>query len=122
MKKIIISFLLVLSIISAQGQTGKPNIILILGDDMALKTLQADGGPNFLGTPYLQKIGDEGIRFKNSFVTYSLCEPSRAQLLTGYYPHITGIKTGGVTSEIPASYYTLPEIMHDNGYQTALVG
>lgn len=100
----------------------KPNIILILADDLSYNTLNPDRGPAFLQTPNINRIAEEGIRFKNSFVTFSLCEPSRAQLLTGYYPHITGVITGGAEHDIPSSFITLPQIMKANGYRTGFVG
>ena len=65
----------------------KPNIIFILSDDHRYDFMSFNGGPDFLKTPGLDEMANEGVHFQNTFVTTSLCSPSRASILTGMYSH-----------------------------------
>jgi arylsulfatase A-like enzyme len=77
--------------------TDRPNFIFILTDDQrydALSCVQKEQGDKgrfpWFQTPNLDRIANEGIRFRNAFVTNSLCAPSRASFLTGSYNHVNG--------------------------------
>lgn len=105
----------------------RPNIIFMMTDDHAQSALSAYGN-TILKTPSLDRIGLEGIRFNNAFVTNSLCAPSRASFLTGLYSHAHGVTTNG---EEPGWYeqsglhpdaQTWPKLLREAGYQTAVVG
>ena len=60
----------------------RPNIIFIMSDDHAYQAISAYDS-SLIQTPNIDRIGNEGIRFNNGYVTNSLCSPSRAVILTG---------------------------------------
>ncbi len=104
-----------------------PNIIFIMTDDQAQSALSIYGNP-ILKTPNMDRIGKEGIQFRQSFVTTSVCAPSRASFLTGLYAHTHGVTSNG---EEPGWYeqmglrhdqITYPMLLQKAGYHTALVG
>ncbi len=97
----------------------RPNIIFILTDDHANKAISAYGD-NLNETPHIDKLAEEGIRFNNSFVTNSICAPSRAVILTGKYSHLNGVKDNN--TKFDSSQVTFPKILQQNGYETAIVG
>lgn len=106
---------------------GAPNIIFIMTDDHAQHAMSAYGNP-LIKTPNMDRIGNEGIRFNQAFVTNSLCAPSRASYLTGLYSHTHGVITNGEEPGwyeqmgLPAEQLTYPELLRQAGYRTALVG
>lgn len=71
-------------------QTKRPNIIVVLVDDMRWDEF-GEAGHNYIKTPNIDRIAKEGIRFINAFSTTPLCSPSRAGFLTGLYAHSNGI-------------------------------
>src|SRR3546814_970679 len=84
-------------------------------------------GNKILKTPNMDRIGNEGIRFNKSFVTTSVCAPSRASYLTGLYAHSHGVTSNG---EEPGWYeqmglrhdqITYPMLLRQAGYHTAVV-
>ena len=105
----------------AGAQAARPNIVVILMDDLRWDELHCTGHP-FALTPNLDRIAAEGATFTNAFVTTALCSPSRACFLTGQYAHTHGITDN--TDRSPASHRlpTFPRALHDNGYETAFVG
>ena len=103
----------------AQGATVRPNIIYIMSDDHAYQAISAYGhGLN--KTPNIDKLAEKGMLFKRAFVTNSICGPSRAVMLTGKYSHINGFKDNH--SEFDNKQQTVATILHDAGYQTAVIG
>lgn len=96
-----------------------PNIIIIFTDDHA-KNATSIYGSQLIETTNIDRIGKEGIVFNNSFVTNSICGPSRAVLLTGKYSHINGFKSNH--DQFDTSQETFPKILQRNGYETSIVG
>ena len=68
----------------------RPNILFIFSDDHAQHAISAYGS-TVNETPHLDRLGEAGAVFTNSFVTNSICTPSRATLLTGQYSHHNGV-------------------------------
>lgn len=97
----------------------KPNIIFILTDDHRYDAMSCMGHP-FIKTPNLDRIANEGVLFSNSFVTTSLCSPSRASFLTGNYAHTHGITTNHTPWD--NSNVTFLEILKKAGYDTGFIG
>lgn len=100
----------------------RPNILFIMSDD---HTAQAIGAyatilKSLDPTPTIDSLATEGICFDNAFCTNSICTPSRACILTGQYNHINGVFDLGGRIEPPNQ--TLPILMRQAGYQTAIIG
>src|SRR6186713_3523582 len=70
--------------------SGKPNVILILMDDMGYGDLECYGGFPY-HTPSINKLASEGMRFTNFYVSQAVCSASRSSFLTGCYPNRIGI-------------------------------
>ena len=85
--KHLILILGLLGILSAQAAE-RPNIIVVLVDDMGYSDLGAYGGE--IRTPHLDALAGDGLRFTQSY-NFARCCPSRGALLTGLYPHQVGL-------------------------------
>lgn len=68
----------------------RPNIVMILADDISAEDLGCYGNPG-IKTPNLDQLAKTGIRFDNGFVVAASCAPSRGSIMTGRYPHATGM-------------------------------
>ena len=99
----------------------RPNFVFILVDDLRYNALACTGHP-FAKTPNIDRIAREGVNFANSFVTTSLCSPSRASFLTGQYVHTHRIIDNTNHNEQSHALTTFPRLLHDGGYETAYVG
>lgn len=104
----------------------RPNVIVILADDMGYSDLGCFGGE--ISTPNIDRIGREGIRF-TQFYNTARCSPSRASLLTGRHPHEVGIgvltddeRPHGYPGSLDPRFPTLAERLGDAGYATCLSG
>ena len=114
---------------AAAAQTdARPNIIVILVDDMGWSDIGSYGGE--IPTPNLDALAARGVRF-TQFYSTPRCSPTRASLLTGLYPHQAGmghldnvIREGssGTTGRLNDRSVTIAEILHDAGYFTAMSG
>ncbi len=96
----------------------QPNILFIFSDDHAQHAISAYGS-KVNQTPHLDRIAKEGARFTNSFVTNSICTPSRATLLTGQYSHLNGVP---VFNRFDGSRDTVAKQMRAGGYHTGIIG
>lgn len=104
----------------------KPNVIVILTDDIGYGDLSCYGATK-IKTPNLDKLAAEGVRFTDGHCTASVCTPTRYAILTGQYPwrvtdRSTGILSGIAPLCIKTDQYTLPKLFKDSGYATAAVG
>ena len=104
----------------------RPNIVLILNDDMGYSDLGCYGGE--IHTPVLDRLAQNGLRF-SQFYNTARCSPSRASLLTGLHPHQTGIgiltyDSGpeGYAGNLNRSCVTLAEVLKAAGYRTYMSG
>ena len=98
----------------------RPNIIMILADDVGLGDVGCYGGE--FKTPHLDALAAGGTRFEYSYAA-PLCGPSRCQLLTGRYPFRTGLNSNGRSNVIhPGREIMIPTVMKKAGYATASVG
>ncbi|MCD8304374.1 MAG: sulfatase [Prevotellaceae bacterium] len=98
----------------------RPNIVFIMTDDHTAQMMSCYGNSPVL-TPNLDRIAREGVRFSNSFVANSLSGPSRACMLTGKHSHKNGF-TGNEQSVFDGTQQTMPKLLQEAGYQTALIG
>ncbi|RED95671.1 sulfatase family protein [Marinoscillum furvescens] len=99
--------------------SARPNILFIMADDHAQKAISAYGG-GLIETPNIDRLAQEGALFENSFVTNSICAPSRAVMLTGKFSHINGKRDN--LDVFDASQPMFPKLLQREGYETALIG
>src|SRR5262245_42853780 len=97
----------------------RPNVVLIIADDMAQDDCGAYGNPK-VRTPHIERLAREGMRFDRAFVMASSCSPSRASILTGRYPHNTGAEE--LHWPLPPDQVTFVEKLRASGYWTAAAG
>src|SRR3954451_9137299 len=97
----------------------RPNVVLIIADDMAWDDCGAFGNPK-VGTPHIDRLARGGMRFDRAFVTASSCSPSRSSLITGRYPHSTDAEE--LHSPLPPRQVTFVEKLKASGYWTAAAG
>jgi arylsulfatase A-like enzyme len=104
---------------SESNTVQRPNIIIIVTDDHARNAVSSYGS-KLIKTPNIDRLANEGIRFKNAFVTNSLCGPARAVILTGKYSHLNGFRDNN--DKFDNTQLTIPKILKQSGYYTAIVG
>jgi N-sulfoglucosamine sulfohydrolase len=97
----------------------RPNVVLIIADDMARDDCGAYGNRN-IKTPHIDRLAREGMRFDRAFVTASSCSPSRSSMITGRYPHNTGAEE--LHWPLPPEQVTFVEKLKSSGYWTAAAG
>ena len=124
--RFLIPLLFLLLPILAHAEQAKPNIIVIYTDDQGYGDMSALNPKAKFQTPNLDRLAKEGIAFTNGHSPDSVCTPSRYGLLTGRYAWRTSLKSGVFGAEriclIPDGRTTLPSLLKDNGYATAMVG
>lgn len=111
--------LLMVSCSEAPTHEDRPNIVFIMSDDHAYQAISAYND-KLIETPNIDRIAQEGMLFTNASVTNSICAPSRATILTGKHAHLHG-KVDNVFP-FDTTNITFPQILHENGYQTAMFG
>ncbi len=101
------------------SKSKRPNILFIMSDDHAYQAISAYSD-KLIKTPNIDRIAKDGMLFTNACVTNSICAPSRATMLTGKHCHIHG----KIDNRMPfdSSQVTFPQIMQENGYETAMYG
>jgi arylsulfatase A-like enzyme len=97
-----------------------PNIVFIFSDDHAYQAVSAYGN-GLNQTPNIDRLGKEGMRFDRCLVPNSICGPSRATVLTGKYSHLNGFYNN-TNNRFDGSQTTMPKLLKQAGYQTAIVG
>lgn len=118
------------AMVMARDIAHKPNIILVLVDDMGYGDPGCFGGPGV--TPNLDRLASEGLRFRNFYVSSPICSPSRAALTTGQYPHRLRITSyldnrernsaRGVAQWLDPDTVTLSDRLQSTGYRTGHFG
>jgi len=120
-----------LAIASPADVPRRPNIVIILGDDLGFADMGAFGSE--IKTPNLDSLAREGVRFTN-FYTNASCSPTRAVLLTGVDTHVNGLGNmdewtapnqrgvDGYEGYLNDRVATLPQLLRDGGYHTYMVG
>jgi arylsulfatase A-like enzyme len=106
--------------IQGAQQPKRPNLIFMTTDGHRPDALSLNGN-RILATPNFDRIGKEGVQFRNSFVTNALCLPSRATALTGLYGHNTGC-VDNLDRAIPADIPMFTDLLRQAGYEVGLFG
>jgi arylsulfatase A-like enzyme len=118
---------------TSYSQSRRPNVLFILADDLGYGDLSCYGRPDYT-TPNLDRLAQQGIRFKNAYSASPVCTPTRCAFITGRYPARTPIgleeplawkrnlgeriSVAGLSPDHP----TIASLLKRNGYATALVG
>ena len=124
------AILLVSAVILAAADSRRPNVLVILADDLGYSDLGCYGGE--IPTPNLDRLAKSGARFEKTY-TSARCCPTRASLITGLHPHEAGIgdfvtakpspKRGpAYTGHLLDDNITIPELLKQSGYSTWMVG
>lgn len=104
---------------STAYSTERPNLVVIIADDMAWDDCGAYGHKD-IRTPNIDRLAQEGMRFDRAFLTCSSCSPSRCSILTGRYPHATG--AGELHLPLPGDQTLFAKALKQAGYYTAALG
>lgn len=113
---------------SGQAQTAppRPNIVVILTDDLGYGDVQANNPDAKTETPHLNRLAEEGMRFTDGHSSDAVCSPSRYGLLTGRYAWRTSLKKGVLGRAAPLliedNCDTLASMLKRSGYSTTVVG
>ncbi len=121
---------------SAASEAGRPNIVLLLLDDLGWKDFGCYGN-TFHETPYIDQLARDGVKFINAYAACPVCSPTRASILTGKYParlHLTDwipgrrqwptarLLTPRFEQQLPLRETTVAEALKLLGYRTASIG
>ena len=114
--------LAVLHAAAAPQPADKPNILLILADDMGYGDPGCYNPRSKIATPQIDRLAREGMRFTDAHAPGPLCHPSRYGLMTGRYPFRTDITRWPKQPLIEEGQMTIASLLKSQGYRTAMVG
>ena len=97
----------------------RPNVVFVLTDDQRWDTISLNERSP-VKTPHIDRLGKEGVYFRNAFCTTSLCSPSRASILSGLYAHSHGVQNN--FTEYPNDLPSFPRALQAAGYATGYIG
>lgn len=107
-------------VIAQAVEKNRPNIVVIYTDDHRWDALGESGNTN-INTPNLDKLVESGHYFPNSFVTLSICSPSRAAFLTGQYGSRNGVMSQS-SNTVNEDIKSVAEYLKEGGYRTSVFG
>ena len=111
--------------IDAQRATSRPNVVLIMMDDLGYGDLGSYGAPD-ARTPNIDRLAREGVRLTDAYANGAVCTPTRAALMTGRYQQRYGLEwiltPADSQAVLPVTGNSLPALLKANGYATSLVG
>jgi arylsulfatase A len=123
----LLAFMLALPCVAQKPAAPKPNIVLILADDLGYGDVRCYNDQSKVATPHLDKFAREGMRFTDAHSPATVCTPTRYSLMTGQMAF--RVPNGGRVFEavggpslIAPGRLTLPAMLRANGYSTACVG
>lgn len=125
-------------VLETNGSSAKPNVVIILVDDLGYADIKAYNPNSFYDTPNIDKLAKEGIQFTNGYAANPVCSPSRFALITGkhptranttewFHPHNKPSRQGKFRAAkfdqvLAHEELTIAEAFKQNGYQTAFLG
>jgi arylsulfatase A-like enzyme len=128
-KRIVLGLSLLLMAAGAQAETKKPNVIVIVADDLGYTDIGAQGIAKDVKTPNIDALAKDGVRFTNAYVSCPVCSPSRAGFLTGRYQERFGHEHNPAPElenrgkfGLPLDQVTLANEMKKAGYATGAIG
>ncbi|VGO18026.1 sulfatase [Pontiella sulfatireligans] len=102
----------------AQQDSGRPNVVFFLVDDLGMMDL-ACYGSDFHETPNIDRLAKEGVQFANAYASHAVCGPSRSAIMTGRFPARLGCTSVGGSV---AGNVIWPKVFKDAGYTTYFTG
>jgi arylsulfatase A-like enzyme len=111
----------------ARSQSGRPNILFVMADDLGFADLSCYGRPDYK-TPVLDRLAAEGMRFTQAYANSAVCTATRVALITGRYQYRLPVGLEEPLASparnigLPASHPTLPSLLKKAGYTTSLIG
>jgi arylsulfatase A-like enzyme len=121
MRRLVVGAFLLLACAPAQRSAPRPNIVVILVDDLRWDDIRVSGHP-FVETPNIDRMAREGARFLNAFAATPLCSPSRASILTGQHIRRNGIVDNTARDSASHRLQTFAIPLEAAGYRTAFIG
>ncbi len=120
--RLVVAMLAALLALSARTALAAPrtSILVITADDLGPHL--GCYGDSTASTPHLDRFAAAGMRFDRAYATQSSCSPSRSSMLTGLYPHQNGQVGLAPFFRIRPGFPSLPQILHDQGYRTGVIG
>lgn len=106
----------------SQQLTKKPNVLIIMTDQLSAESTSFNLGSKYLKTPNIDFLAENGVSFTNAYCANPLCIPSRSSMFTGRYPHELGIQYNINKLIDPVEFPTLGTIFKNSGYETGYVG
>ena len=107
------------------SEARRPNILFIMADDLGYADLSCYGQPDFK-TPNIDALAAQGMRFTQAYANSAVCSATRTALITGRYQYRLPVgleePISGRDVGIPPTHPTLPSLLRDTGYSTALIG
>jgi arylsulfatase A-like enzyme len=120
-----LSLFLASAALGSAAPAAKPNIVIILADDLGYGDVASNHPASKIPTPHLDRLAAQGLRFTDAHSSSGVCSPTRYTLLTGRYHWRTG-RSGIVPPfgppMIAADRLTLPRLLQQHGYRTAAIG
>lgn len=117
---------LAVSVVQSKEPIGKPNIVVILADDLGYGDPPCYNPESKIPTPYLDKLASQGMRFTDGHTTSSVCTPTRYGLMTGRYNWRSRLQSGvlgGLSPRlIEPDRMTVASLLKEHGYHTACFG
>ena len=131
MRPLVLTMLLILSaagrVVEQTPAGARPNVVLIVTDDVGYGDIGSYGAPD-ITTPNIDRLAKIGVRFTDFYANGSTCTPTRAGLISGRYQARYGLERPlGSTGRdlelgLPAEGHSLPQLLKNHGYTTALIG
>ncbi|MCP4454260.1 MAG: sulfatase-like hydrolase/transferase [Planctomycetes bacterium] len=107
--------------VSRTPSSGTPNILVIMTDQQFADAMSCVMGQGLIHTPNMDALAEEGMRFTRAYAPNPLCMPMRASMITGQYPHKTGIQNNSGKID-PETHVFMGQIFKEAGYDTAYFG
>ena len=122
---VVLASLVLVAPIDAQRDADRPNVVLIMMDDLGYGDLGSYGAPD-ARTPNIDRLAREGVRLTDAYANGAVCTPTRAALMTGRYQQRYGLEWVVTPTDtmavLPITGTSLPALLEGNGYATALFG
>ncbi len=119
---------------AATTTPNRPNVVVIVADDLGRMDIEPYNSDTFYETPHLSRLAKRGIKFLQAYGSNPVCSPTRHSTMTGQYPSrddatnwFSGVREGRfrpapLTSKMPRHHFTLAEAFHEGGYKTFFAG